>query len=266
MSLLKCLICHPIGRVLLLILLSTFAYCQIMKHSKPRSNPLSSLSPEEYADGKLRATDAAQRVTPLLQNQLQEKQLKLGAPIFIRIFKQSLELEIWIESSVTQKFEHFKTYPIAGMSGALGPKLAEGDRQAPEGFYAVSKRLMNPRSRYHLAFNIGYPNSYDRSLGRTGSAIMVHGSTVSIGCFAMTDAKIEEIYTLCDAALKHGQPFFRVHCFPFQLTEESLSQHKEHQWLSFWEELQPGYLFFEQHRRPPNVLMQQGSYQFETDS
>ncbi|MGJ8672049.1 L,D-transpeptidase family protein [Rubritalea sp.] len=241
-------------------------YLLAIKFISAQQSPLSNLSSEEYADGKKRAADAAKRVQAKLTNELAEKDLQLGNPIFIRIFKQNRKLEIWVENTETKKFIHFKTYPIAAMSGNLGPKLAEGDRQAPEGFYAVSERLMNPRSRYHLAFNIGYPNSFDQAHQRTGSAIMVHGSRVSIGCYAMTDEKIEEIYTLSDSALKNGQPFFRVHSFPFPLTEENLDQQRENQWFSFWQELQPGYQYFETHKRPPNILVDGKHYLVDHDS
>ena len=218
-----------------------------------------------YADGTKRAAAAAERVTPELTKSLREKNLKLGSALFIRIFKESSELELWIESSSSKQFKLFRTYTIAGMSGNLGPKLAEGDLQAPEGFYAVSKRGMNPQSRYHLAFNIGYPNAYDRAHQYTGSYIMVHGSTASIGCFAMTNEKIEEIYTLCDAALNNGQPFFRVHSFPFRLTDEKLASVRPHKWHSFWKELQAGYIHFEEHHLPPCVSMDAGRYTFESE-
>lgn len=253
-------------RISCIATLVMLCYLFIVKMSNAKQSTLSTLSPQEYADGQKRAKDAADRVHQTLQNRLTKKGLTLGSPVFIRIFKQSRELEVWIESTETKQFELYQTYLIAAMSGKIGPKLAEGDRQAPEGFYAVSERLMNPRSRYHLAFNIGYPNRYDRAHQRTGSAIMVHGNRVSIGCFAMTAPKIEEIYTLCDAALNNGQAFFRVHSFPFPLTPENLTEYKTHKWHTFWQELQPGYQYFEDHKRPPNVLMEDGNYHFEHDS
>lgn len=237
----------------------------IMNHLHATPSPLSKLSVSDYANGTKRAAEAKSRVLPRLNKELEAKHLTFGSPVFIRIFKETKQLELWIESQRTKKFVLFKTYPIAAMSGNLGPKLAEGDRQAPEGFYAVSKRLLNPTSRFHLSFNIGYPNAYDRAHKRTGSAIMVHGNRVSIGCYAMTDEKIEEIYTLCDAALNNGQPFFRVHSFPFPLTDENLETHKNSKWYSFWQELQPVYSHFEQHKRPPNVLMNGGTYSFEME-
>lgn len=221
-------------------------------------SPEIDLTDSEYAHGPTRAKDAAERVMPRLEKELQAKGLSLGSPVFIRIFKETRELEVWLQKG--EKFSHFKTYQIAAMSGRLGPKEQEGDNQAPEGFYFVPSRQMNPQSRFHLSFNIGYPNSYDQAHGRTGSALMVHGNRVSIGCYAMTDYYIEEIYTLCAAALENGQPFFRVHSFPFRLTEGNLAKHKTKQWHSFWQNLKPGYDYFEKHRTPPNVIVREKEY------
>jgi len=148
------------------------------------------------------------------------------------------------------------------MSGKLGPKTAEGDLQAPEGFYFVPPSRMKPDSTYHLAFNLGYPNAYDQAHGRTGSFLMVHGNRISIGCFAMTDSKIEEIYTLCDAALDKGQPFFRVHVFPFRMTKERLALAKDHKWHDFWLNLKEGYDWFETKRVPPDTTVKDLRYAF----
>ena len=200
----------------------------------------SSLSKAEYARGDLRQKDVITRMTPYLTQELQPHGLSPGSPVFIRIFKESRELELWVEHQASGKFRHFKTWRIAAMSGKLGPKLAEGDMQAPEGFYHVGSSRMKPDSRFHLAFNIGYPNRYDRAHDRTGSFIMVHGNRVSIGCFAMTDPSIEEIYTLCHLALQKGQPFFRVHIFPFRMTEERLANESGHRWHDFWTNLKQG--------------------------
>ena len=122
---------------------------------------------------------------------------------------------------------------------------------------------MNPNSRFHLSFNLGYPNTYDRAMGRTGSALMVHGNEVSIGCFAMTDSKVEEIYALTDAALRNGQKFFRVHVFPFRMTERRMNEARSDQWYPFWKNLQDGYAFFEKTGNPPNVLVRDRKYVFE---
>ncbi len=174
--------------------------------------------------------------------------MHFGSKIFIRIIKEDYELELWVQ--VFDRWKLLKTYEIAGMSGDLGPKTAEGDEQAPEGFYAVTPDGMNPRSNYHLSFNIGYPNEYDKSLGRTGSYIMVHGSDVSIGCFAMTDAGIEEIYTLVNEAFKAGQAFVPVQVYPFRMTTERMQKESKSPHFDFWKRLLPGWLHTEQHHEP----------------
>ena len=208
-----------------------------------------------------RSRAALDRVALSLVRDLQSVGLAYGNPVFIRIFKEERELEIWVKKESV--YQLFRTYPVAAMSGQLGPKLREGDRQAPEGFYFVPPSQMNPNSRFHLSFNLGYPNTYDRAMGRTGSALMVHGNEVSIGCFVMTDSKIEEIYALTDAALRNGQKFFRVHVFPFRMTERRMKEARSENWYSFWENLKGGYDFFEKTGNPPNVLVRSGKYVFE---
>ena len=212
--------------------------------------------------GTERAMAAAARVKPALDRNLASAGLRFGDPVFLRAFKEEAELEVWVRSRASGKYERFRTYPVAAQSGGPGPKLAEGDGQVPEGFYHVSPRGMKPDSRYHLAFNIGYPNAYDRHHGRTGSFIMIHGDRVSIGCLAMTDEKIEEIYTLCDAALKSGQQFFRVHLFPFRMTAERTARSQDDRWAAFWNEIREGYDWFETHRVPPEVTVRDGRYAF----
>ncbi len=211
----------------------------------------------------VRSRSVIDQVAPGLKVALHEKGLTLGSPIFIRIFKASRELEVWVESG--RRFELFKTYRICDYSGDFGPKLRTGDGQSPEGFYFVPPDRMNPLSRFHLSFNLGFPNAYDRALGRTGSFLMVHGDCVSIGCYAMTDAGIEEIYTLADAALRNGSPFFRVHVFPFRMTSENLKAHRKSKWIEFWRNLKEGYDWFQEYRRPPNVEVAQGRYVFSAD-
>jgi len=127
----------------------------------------------------------------------------------------------------------------------------------------VTPARLNPSSRFHLSFNLGYPNEYDRAHRRTGSALMVHGGKASIGCFAMTDAKIEEIYALASAALRNGQRFFRVHCFPFRMTAGNMKKRQASEWSAFWQNLKEGYDFFEDAGAPPNVLVRDGKYAFE---
>lgn len=208
-----------------------------------------------------RAAEAMARIQPKLSKALADQGLDWGAPIFIRIFKEPGELELWVKTR-DNVFKHFKTYDICRFSGGLGPKTKQGDNQSPEGFYYVTPNQMNPWSQYHLSFNLGYPNAYDRLHGRTGSALMVHGNCVSIGCYAMTDAYVDEIYSLAAAALEGNQGFFRVHIFPFRLEPEALAKYQDHPWYDFWRNLQQGYRYFERNHIPPNVTAAKGQYVF----
>lgn len=209
-----------------------------------------------------RLKEVAARVTPGLKTQLEARGLQLGGPVFVRIFKEEAEVELWLWQEEDKQYHLFKTWSIARYSGTLGPKLQQGDGQAPEGFYFVPPRMMNPGSSYHLSFNLGYPNEYDLFHGRTGSLLMMHGNQVSIGCYAMGDRNIEEIYLLCDAALRAGQLFFRVHSFPFRMNPDRLARESENPWFDFWRNLRAGYEWFEEKRVPPEVIVTEGKYGF----
>ncbi len=185
------------------------------------------------------------------QAMLAIKGMKQESPIFVRIFKEESELEVW--KFKDGRFHHFRTYPICAWSGTLGPKVQQGDRQAPEGFYTVSRGQMNPHSLYHLAFNIGFPNAYDQANGHSGSALMIYGNCKSAGCYAMTDAYIEEIYILAREAFNAGQTKFHVQAFPFRMTAENMRRHSDSPWRSFWASLKDGYDSFEATGKPPVV-------------
>jgi murein L,D-transpeptidase YafK len=186
---------------------------------------------------KQRLTDLRARVQPQLAERLSAQETPLGSPALLRAFKESGELELWLAAA--EGWRHFRTYAVAAQSGGLGPKQREGDRQVPEGRYGVTRAALNPASAYHLSFNIGYPNAEDRQMGRTGSFIMIHGGAASVGCLAMTDAWIEEIYLTVEAALQAGQAEVPVHLFPFRMSAERLSVAKESPWLEFWRSLRP---------------------------
>jgi murein L,D-transpeptidase YafK len=200
-------------------------------------------------------------VGPHLQPLSQDTLMLLGkkgmdpqARIFIRIFKEESELEIWKLKS-DGRFYHFKTYPICNWSGELGPKLQEGDRQAPEGFYSVSREQMNPDSKYHLAMNLGYPNAFDKAHGRTGEFLMIHGKCKSAGCYAMTDALMEEIYAIARDSFLGGNDTFEVHAYPFRMTEANMARQVNHAAYPFWQTLKEGYDYFELTRQLPVVAV-----------
>jgi murein L,D-transpeptidase YafK len=185
---------------------------------------------------------------------LGKKGMDAQAPIFVRIFKEESELEVWKQRD-DGRYYHFKTYPVCNWSGDLGPKVKQGDRQAPEGFYTVTREQMNPDSKYHLAMNLGYPNTYDRAHRRTGEFLMIHGKCKSAGCYAMTDALIEEIYAMARETFVGGHDSFQVHAFPFRMSDENMARYARHEAYPFWKTMKEGYDYFEISRQLPTVAV-----------
>jgi murein L,D-transpeptidase YafK len=200
-------------------------------------------------------------VRPPTLRQMESLNMDRGAPILIRIYKEENTLEVWKQDR-TGKFALLKSYPICKFSGNLGPKIIQGDHQAPEGFYDITPEQMNPNSSQYLAFNIGFPNAFDRSLGRTGSFLMVHGGCGSVGCYAMTDYQMEEIYGLVDEAFKGGQDRIQLAAFPFRLTTQNLSRHADNPNVPFWEMLKSGDDAFFTTGQPPSVAVCDRRYVF----
>jgi murein L,D-transpeptidase YafK len=175
------------------------------------------------------------------------------SPIFVRLFKDEAVLEVWKQGD-SGKYGLVKSYEICAYSGKLGPKFREGDRQAPEGYYHVSRNLLNPNSQFHLAFDTGYPNAYDRAHGRTGSNLMVHGACSSRGCYSMTDESIAEIYAFAREALSGGrQNAFLFEALPFRMTAANMAKHRNDRNFEFWTMLKEGYDHFELTKAPPKV-------------
>nr|WP_246775958.1 murein L,D-transpeptidase family protein [Methylobacterium aquaticum] len=184
-----------------------------------------------------------------------------SAPVLLRAYKQESEIEVW-KRAADGRFVHLKTFPICRWSGQLGPKTRNGDRQAPEGFYSVASRQLNPNSAYYLSFDVGYPNAYDRAHGGTGSALMVHGTCSSAGCFAMTDRQVGEIYALVRDALAGGQAAFQFQAFPFRMTARAMARHRTDRHIAFWRQLKEGSDRFEATGREPLVGVEGGRYTF----
>ena len=204
----------------------------------------------------------SQETRDKLTHQLAIFGMSVGDEVLIRAFKKESRLELWVRLQKSRKFSLFKTYPICSYSGDLGPKLHEGDKITPEGFYGITKKKLNPYSRFYLSMNIGYPNAYDRQLSRTGSLLMIHGACDSMGCFAMSNYQIEEIYYLVESAINAGQKKVQVHIFPFHLTQEKLEVYKNNKWFAFWKQLQTGYLMFNRNKLSPKVEAINGRYVF----
>jgi murein L,D-transpeptidase YafK len=182
---------------------------------------------------------------------LAAKGMTAGSPVLIRIFKGESELELWLRKG--ERFELFATYPICYWSGRLGPKLREGDRQAPEGFYTIGVGQLHRQGRHPRSLDLGYPNALERAQARTGSYILVHGGCRSIGCYAMTNPIMEEIYSLSEQALRQGQDRIQVHVFPFRMTDRNLGVFADHRWHGFWMGLREAHDLFDRTRRPLRV-------------
>lgn len=197
-----------------------------------------------------------------LERDLQAADFRLGAPAFIRVFKAESRLEVWLMRG--PRFALFRTYEICKWSGELGPKLQEGDRQSPEGIYAITAGDLLINARWHRAMNVGFPNARDIALGLTGSGILIHGKCTSIGCFALTDARVEEVYTIVEAALAAGQTRVPVHIFPFALTRAKLARAAGSEWSDFWRELKRGHDLFLRDGLPPRAFVCAGGYAFQS--
>ncbi|MEW6146763.1 MAG: L,D-transpeptidase family protein [Bradyrhizobium sp.] len=193
---------------------------------------------------------------------LEQKKMPKHSPIVVRLFKEEADLEVW-KQDATGRFQILKTYPICRWSGDLGPKLYEGDRQAPEGFYTITPELMNPNSNFHLSINLGYPNAFDKAHKRNGSFLMIHGDCWSSGCYAMTDEQISEIYSLARDSLLGGRPSFQVQAYPFRLTPANLARHRNSPNLAFWKMLKVGNDHFETTRLEPKVDVCDRRYVFD---
>jgi murein L,D-transpeptidase YafK len=215
--------------------------------------------------GVLPMTGKAARPLPdKLVKDIETKGMDRESPILIRAFKEESELEVWKQDR-TGRYALLKTYPICRWSGELGPKLREGDRQAPEGFYTITPGQMNPNSQYYLSFDLGYPNAFDRSHGRTGAQLMVHGDCSSRGCYSMTDEQISEIYALGRDAFFGGQKAFQVQAYPFRMTPQNLARHRNSPHMAFWKNLKQGYDHFEVSGIEPKVNVCDRRYVFDAE-
>jgi murein L,D-transpeptidase YafK len=244
--------------------LAVAAACWIVGIALPMTQGYPSLL--HWLGDRIIADEAPKFDREALRTDLVAAGFAMGDPVHVRIFKRERRLEVWLRGASSGRYGKFRDYDICKFSGELGPKLLEGDRQAPEGFYRVAKSQLNPNSRHHLSFNLGFPNAYDRQLGRTGSALMVHGGCSSIGCYAITDESVDEVYAMVEAALGRGQDAVDVHVFPFELTATALAAEGGHTWLGFWRNLKQGYDLFEADGTPPRVAACRGEYRFGQDA
>jgi hypothetical protein len=125
---------------------------------------------------------------------------------------------------------------------------------------------MNPNSSYYLAFNLGFPNAYDRANDRSGAFLMVHGDCSSAGCYAMTDEQISEIYALGRESFMGGQKSFQVQAYPFRMTPLNMAKHRNSPHMAFWRMIKEGYDHFEVTRQEPKIDVCEKRYVFDAES
>ena len=193
---------------------------------------------------------ANQPLSSELVQKIKDIDSTIGAPMMMRIIKQESVMEVWKQTN-SGKYALLTTFKICAYSGGFGPKVIEGDRQAPEGFYDITPALMNPNSNYYLAFNTGFPNKFDKAYGRTGANLMVHGDCSSSGCYAMTDKEIAQIFALVREAFKGGSRSVQLEIFPFRMTPENLARENGNPNMAFWQNIKQGYDSFELTHVPP---------------
>ena len=207
-----------------------------------------------------RAADIRIKIWPKLQQELRDKGFGDDQPVYIRIIKETNSLQLWILSG--EQYKLFNTYDICSYSGGMGTKTRDGDNKSPEGYYTIKPVQLNPESIYHLSINIGYPNAFEKQLRYTGNEIMIHGNCVSIGCYAMTDPGIEEIYTMVYEAFLHGQKSIELSILPFKMDDTHMKTYATSPNMPFWKKLKKGYDLFEKTHVPPVVSVVNKSYLF----
>lgn len=214
-----------------------------------------------------RVREARDEASDSLRAMFARQALPFPCPyIFLRVFKEEGELEMWGKAQAADTFRLVRTYPICSMSGDPCPKREQGDLQVPEGFYHIS--YFNPYSHFFLSLKVNYPNLSDRrqaSRGRSpGGDIFIHGNCVSIGCMAMTTPLIKEIYWACVQAQEAGNRIY-VHAFPHRLTAERWERDQQQyaeqtDCLSVWAALRKAYCYFDRHRQIPSLRLNQAGY------
>ena len=183
--------------------------------------------------------------------------------LFLRAFKLEGEIEAW-GADRGEAMKLIKTWPLTARSGVPGPKRKEGDRQIPEGCYQIV--IFNPLSSFHLSMGLDYPNAADRihsDQEKPGFDIYIHGSDKSVGCLAIGDEMIEELYLLAADYHATGKDAISVHIFPARMNgsewNDLRSQYPQN--ANFWDELEPIYKAFEDSHHPPAVKVDEnGTY------
>ncbi len=214
-----------------------------------------------------RVSDAWKKYNDSLAKDFKKKGLNFPPKdIYLRAFKAQNELEVWGRNNENSEYKLIKLFHICALSGVLGPKRGEGDRQVPEGYYFIDD--FNPKSDYYLSMLLNYPNYSDNLLAnkpKKGGDIYIHGGCVTVGCMPMTDEGIQELYTLCLNAKVNGEENIPVHIFPTRLTQNGWDYLKKEyinypQSIAFWYTLKPGYDYFEKYHKLLPVMYSPDGY------
>lgn len=207
-----------------------------------------------------RVRQAYKEKANVISNLLKKQNIdKIGLRLYLRVFKEEQELELWATNNSLDVYKQIKTYSICESSGELGPKRKQGDLQVPEGYYHIN--VFNPFSTFHLSLGVNYPNKSDRILGKKGNLggdIYIHGSCVTIGCIPITNEQIKELYVICVEAKQAGQGNIPVTFFPAKLTQNKMNQLSEkykleNDNLSLWGDLKKGFDLFNTNKKLPNI-------------
>lgn len=221
----------------------------------------------DYQFSSERVQQAWKRCNDTLKTAFEQKGLKWPpGEIFLRAFKSQNEMELWARDDCEREYTKVKTYRVCAVSGTLGPKRKQGDKQVPEGFYFIDD--FNPRSDYHLSLLLNYPNYADqlKSVEKPGGDIYIHGGCLTVGCLPMDNNGICEIYTMCLNAKFAGQEYIPVHIYPTRLTSRGVSYlvgefsgNRTNQ--QFWASLRKSYDYFEKNRKLlPVMYSREGNY------
>lgn len=182
--------------------------------------------------------------------------------VYLRAFKYENQIECWVKDGIKPNYQLYKTYTVCGTNGKLGPKRKQGDKQVPEGFYYINQ--FNPNSNYHLSLGINYPNISDKILAdavNPGGEIFIHGDCVSIGCLAINNQQIEDLYLVCATARNYGQEYIPVHIFPGRFTNNNCKQALQpfmvdnKAYTSVLQNMQWAFYYFDKSKQIPPVLV-----------
>lgn len=179
-------------------------------------------------------------------------------------YKKERDVEVWAGARAGASLKHIATYKVCYASGGPGPKRKQGDCQVPEGFYELD--YYNSHSLFYLSMRVNYPNASDKKLGKKGDLggdIMIHGNCVSIGCLAMSDERIQELWVMTKA-MDDRQKRVAVYLFPTRDLDALIAGESSVEFKEFWSNLKVGLDLFRKEPKRLKVRVDgRGNYGFE---